>query len=128
VKVKIRIMIRHNRKILLPSEIHDIPKSQALLMIKNNFAEVVKKGDKISCIYCKEEIPHGQIDKHQEKCEKNPDNIDANDEIPPYEEWTKKELIAELEVRGIEFEKKAKKDELVELLESDDEDANEEEE
>ncbi len=111
-------MIRFDRKIYRPGEPLEVPKSQGLLMIKNGFAKPAKKGDFVSCQYCEKEFPKAQISEHEENC---PEKSVDEDEVKPYDEWLKKELIEELEVREIEFEKSMNKSELVELLTTDDE-------
>ena len=88
-------LITFRRKIVKPGEEFEVAKSQGLLMIKNTFAEPAKK----------------------EKAKKEKPVIE---EIKPYEEWLKKELIEELEAREIEYEKSFNKEQLVELLEDND--------
>ena len=121
-KVKVKMMLRYGRALLRPGEIHDLPKSQALVMITNGFVEASKKSDSVSCPYCEKLIPKDDIEQHQENCPERPED---EEEVAPYEEWSKKELKDELGAREIDFEKNANKDILVQLLESDDEESEE---
>jgi len=53
---------------------------------------------------------------------------DDEEEIPPYEEWSKKDLRAEIDERGLEVSSKANVKDLVQALEDDDEISEEEDE
>ncbi len=95
------MMLRFNKELISPGKEFEAPKSQALLMIKNEFAVKAKK------------VQEPEV----------PEEVET-DEIF-YEDMTVKDLKSELEERGIDIPKKAVKNDLIELLVEDDENEDE---